>query len=242
MSDCATRYLGTRTALLMACVLSVFIPSSSFGGMITVSNHSFELPAVAEDGVGVAESWDVLVPTGSIGVWNVPTPTPGAAPAFFDPLPDGEQVAFNNGGILSQTLSETLAADTQYQLFVAVGLRGDIRTSNFPDFPPNWAVELWAGSELLGRKTQDDVPFAAPFGRFEDVIVTFPVANAAAFAIGQQLRIALVSDSIQANFDNVRLRSDPAVAVPEPASFSLFLVGIAGAALASRAQRRRQRA
>ncbi|MFT4639109.1 MAG: hypothetical protein ACI8T1_002433 [Verrucomicrobiales bacterium] len=52
----------------------------------------------------------------------------------------GQNVAYNEGGTISQILSETLAANTKYSLQVEVGRAFS---------PVDYSIQLYAGGSLL---------------------------------------------------------------------------------------------
>ncbi len=114
---------------------------------ITVLNSGFESPAAPyhpDNGlyysVNDISSWQISQ-GGSAGVFN-----PGASQAsrgvISQPVPDGAQIAYNNGGTISQQLSTNLAPNTTYTLSLYVGRRNDISF-------PGYNVELLAGGTVL---------------------------------------------------------------------------------------------
>ncbi len=126
--------------------------------------------------------------TRSAGTFN-----PGPSNLAED-VPDGQNVAFNNGVTIAQVLSERLTAGTHYVLQVDVGQRLGL------SLPP-FSVELWAGGFLAGASTP-----APAAGAFSTVTVSYDAPADSPF-VGQFLEIRLISSGVQALFDNVRLTS-----------------------------------
>ncbi|MHC5006975.1 MAG: PEP-CTERM sorting domain-containing protein [Planctomycetota bacterium] len=190
------------------------VAGNANAGSIFVENASFEA-AVLTDGTFVAtapEGWTLL--EGKFGSFD-PLAT------SFPIVPDGENTAFSNGGTIAQILSAVLEVNTVYSLEVEIG--------NRPETPfPGFAVQLWAGDNLLA---EDVSSFEPPGQGFTTSLVNY-VALPEDTMAGQTLQIRLVSLGIQVNFDDVRLNGSP---LPAPGALALF--GLAG--LGCRRRRRR---
>jgi len=161
---------------------------------ITVANPSFELPARGDGGFGPPTNWTV---TGDGGNWNPPGT---GSPSFTAPLPDGDHVAFINGGNLtSHPLSETLQPNTLYILDVAWGER-----TNSPN--TDHSMGLQAGGTRLGWVNNTNIgngPSPAS-GRFADARGYFTANHNA--TLGSALDVILEKGGTgQTIYDNVRL-------------------------------------
>ena len=106
-------------------------------------------------------------------------------------------VAWLNGPILSQVLSETLSEGYKYTLQVYVGKRADLRFSSY-------AVQLLAGGNLLAQENS----LSPKNGQFLLSTVTY-TALAGDSYLGLPLEIRLLSGGIQVNFDMVSLDASP---------------------------------
>ena len=131
-------------------------------------------------------------------------------------IPDGVNVAYSNGGTISQVLSATLTPGT-YTLLVDIGSRLDeplVANGGV------YIVELLAGGTILAEDNNTLKP--AP-GTFLTSTVTY-TASANDPLLGQSLEIRLVNPigAAQNNYDDVRLSLS---SVPEPTS--VLLLGIA---------------
>ncbi len=141
---------------------------------------------------------------------------------FNLPLPDGNIVAFTNGGSISQTLTGiSLLPNSIYTLSVDVGHRLDGLVTTY-------SISLDDGSSVFcttGASSNGSI--AA--GTFADVILTCTTGASVPSGI---LGIVLTGNGTQVDFDNVRLNvvpnSDPPASdpVPEPSSLVLMLTGI----------------
>ena len=159
---------------------------------VAVTNPSFEAQVLAD---GFASSsipgWTIV---DSGGTFN---PSAGE---FTGGVPDGQNVAFSNGGTIAQVLTEPLTAGTRYVLQVDVGHRQNVSLAPF-------SVELWAGGFLAGASTP-----APAAGSFATVTVTYD-APANSPLLGQFLEIRLISNGTQVCFDNVRLSAAASAAI-----------------------------
>ncbi|WP_170330703.1 LamG-like jellyroll fold domain-containing protein [Ruegeria arenilitoris] len=164
---------------------------------VAIENASFEAIVLADfASVTAIDGWSLSGP--SMGTWNP------RADFFPDEAPDGENVAFiDDGGAISQTLTETFEAGRSYQLSVKVGNEVNAGSNN------GWEIRLYAGTQLLG--SVDDTSISPADGTFEDAILTLNGTDLAAFSAyyGEALTIeifdAVVDPENNAQFDDVRL-------------------------------------
>jgi hypothetical protein len=181
---------------------------------IAVANHSFESQVLA-DGINVVgiAGW-----SSGGGVFN---PLVGPTGSFSNPVPDGNNTAWLNGGSVSQVLNAFLLANSTYTLQVEVG---DRRDSTFPGY----SVSLTAGGHVLATESA-----LTPNDGFLTSVISFTTQATNPY-LGQLLGITLHSNGIQTNFDNVRLDVST---VPEPASTAMMLAGLAWLGMAARRRR-----
>ncbi len=195
---------------------------------ITVSNHSFEFPAMAAGTFSVnpvPPGWqlygNINFNNRSVGVLHPATTT-----LYAEPPPEGRNVGVtflmdnpanqtNYAGLeagLRQVLPATLRPRRQYTLRVDVGnIANDANAPfAFAGFP-NYRVDLFAGTNVLASDNNSLLPGE---GRFLTSIVSTNI-GAVHPLLGQQLGIRLVNlnsaPGIEVNWDNVRLESSPPV-------------------------------
>lgn len=175
---------GNVVSFVQFASSSISFASSS---EITIANHGFEIQQLASGGftTGDLEGWSI---SGIAGAFNPRLSTyPGGEAA------EGENVAYSNGGTISQILSDKLKASTRYSLQVEVGNRLDLGF-------PGYSVQLLAGGMLLGTESST-IPEP---GTFETITVQYTSAVDDPLA-GEKLEIRLYSAGTQTHFDNVRL-------------------------------------
>lgn len=173
---------------------------------------------------------------GAGGTYFIGTLQPSPPTNFTLGAPEGTRVgiAFNFAGSggqgeygFSQTLSETLQANTTYQLDVGIGniASGTALSGTFFNLDgfPGYRVDLLAGGVVLA---QDNNTFAGVVGEgdFLDSSITFN-SGASHAQLGQSLQIRLVNLNVvdagspgadlEVDFDNIRLDAFT-TAVPEP--------------------------
>lgn len=181
--------------------------------VISIENHGFEARVVGPAGGFILSdipSWDF---TGQVGTFKP------AAFQYPGGIPEGVNVAAlgNNSGAGSiyQMLTATLQASGEYDLSVDIGRRSDFPFSAT-------TIELLAGSDVLASSSITD-PGA---GGFERVSLSY-IAPVSGGLLGQSLGIRFVVGQFgQANFDNVTLTVNNAVAVPEPRFAAFYMFGI----------------
>ncbi|AVQ73861.1 PEP-CTERM exosortase interaction domain protein [Microcystis sp. MC19] len=212
---------GDKLGLLKLAIASsclVIVPQVQVrAASIPILNHSFESPTAPMQAgnlyysMNVINNW-TLVPNPSNALQGVFSPMMASSTmsAFTDPIPDGSQTAYSNGGTISQVLNATLQANTRYTLGAYVGNR------NFQNFP-TYSIQLWAGTNLLASNGS----VIPADGRFS--LVTVNHTSGSMVTPGQALEIRLVSSGVQANFDLITLNATP-IPIPEPSAI-LGLLG-----------------
>lgn len=211
--------------------LSSSVPSPDLTGAtatpISIANPSFESPATPADSFNVSGpplGWSTYGAINnnnrSVGVLN-----PNTTQLYLDAVPDGSNVGVvflmddpnnqsvfsNSAAGLQQTLTETLAASSEYRLTVAVGNLNQVAAVNHPfafaGFP-GYRVELLAGGEVLAS----DESLTPGEGRFATSSVVFSTGMSHP-QLGAPLGIRLINRNsavgIEVNFDDVRLTRRP---------------------------------
>ena len=200
---------------------SIFIANNSFENRV-ISNTT---GVIGSSGTVVLGGWtfDSGVNNGgfanpTIGQTNLPGSWYGPSPT----LPNGNQIAWSNGGTISQTLSATLQANTRYTLGAYVGRR--VSNAAFAGYN----IELLAGNTVLASNNSV-TPAAGSFG-----YVTVDYTSGISVTPGQALQIRLTSNGVQTNFDNITL---DAASIPEPSA----ILGLLGFGLLGIASKLRQK-
>jgi hypothetical protein len=227
--------------------------------LLTIANPGFEADFALDGNFVVLahpDGWAAYDPQGildggpdALGVIN-PTGT-----TFFAAVPEGRNAALvylagqpgEGEAGLTQTLTDTLQADTRYTLSVGVGNIASgtglppSASSGFYDLRgfPGYRIELRAGDVLLAAD-EDSLEIAD--GTFATATAQRTIGQAHP-ALGQPLTIRLVNlnlpgtpeaPGIEVDFDQVTLDAAP---IPEPASYALLALGLLLVGLRSRVRR-----
>ncbi len=211
--------MKTVLCAVAALVLVIATPRLASASSISITNASFEFPGTGFYTPGVITGWTLSNPSNQ-GVFQ-----PGAFPGTYYTgagSTNGVQTAYNNGGTISQTLTDVLLSNTLYTLMVDIGDRKDTTLAGY------W-VALYAGTNLLAMENS-----LSPNDGFLTSQLNY-LALAGNPFLGQSLRIELGCRGVQCNFDNVSLGATP---VPEPAGLLLLGTGLLGVATIIRRRRR----
>jgi hypothetical protein len=223
-----------KIALASSCLM--IVPQGQVrAASIFIANHSFEDPIAPEQlspnprgfySINNITGWfNAHAPGKYQGVLDPTKSQNLTGNDFFynlQPVPDGNQVAYSNGGTIAQTLSAVLQPNTRYTLSAYIGRRNELT------FPAN-SIRLIAGGNLV---SSNSVTPAA--GTFERVTVSYTSGGIDDPLIGKPLEIYLSSFGAQANFDNVTLDASP---IPEPSA----ILGLLGFGLLGIASKLRQK-
>jgi hypothetical protein len=236
MSFAGSNKLGLFKIAIASSFLVIVPQGQVKAALLTVANNSFETPVVTapsgsigSSGTAVLGGWtfDSGVNSGgfanpTIGQTNLPGGWYGS-PANL-PTGAGNQIAWSNGGTISQTLSATLQANTVYTLDVYVGRRQNVAFAGYN-------IELYAGGNLLASNNS----VTPAEGTFAPVTVSY--TSGISVTPGQALEIRLTSLTglnAQTNFDLITL---DAASIPEPSA----ILGLLGFGLLGIASKLRQK-
>ena len=218
--------MKTRTRLRFVLVSTIFCalgfaaPAAAVYVPITVQNFSFEAPPLL-DGAYTMEATAWGTETINCGIWSCGTFNANSAHYSTTPSTHGSQIAFSNGGVLSQTLTTTLTANTTYRLQVDIGDRLDSQFAGYSLQLRATPNADGAGSMLLAEQLTAVTPNDGW------LTATLDYASGSGPLIGQFLQIRMSSNNpilpTQTDFDNVRLNF-----VPEPGSLALIGLGLMG--------------
>ncbi|HWC01049.1 MAG TPA: PEP-CTERM sorting domain-containing protein [Bryobacteraceae bacterium] len=223
----------------VACaVFLLTLPASAT--QIVINNPGFETPVSFTNSCctptqmwesGSVPGWEVTNPDGAADAAGVWQPVPyfynanGVLNQLFLYPQTGTQVAYSNGGIISQTLATNATPNTVYVLSVGVGLRGELAFLN-----PAYTINLFAGDTLIGSWTDDAFGTGhtnpstgtalSPLIAGGWQTISFATQNTT--IAGVPLKIQLYAAGVQIDFDNVFLNSFPVMGVPEPGTYALM--------------------
>ncbi len=246
----------TFVSLAVMMILSLDCPinhSYCRGDLITVLNAGFENASVGirfnEFTFGAPAGWNRYDPGNLIGNgvgpnFYIGTVLPTPPDFFLNGAPEGDRIGiafnfFGSGGLgeygIRQTLSDTLQANSRYNLSVEIGnIASGVSQSgasfNLDGFP-GYRIDLMAGNVVLATDN-NSLAGAIPEGVFATSSLEFSTGGAHS-QLGQLLSIRLVNlnridgafpnAELEVDFDNVRLF---VTAIPEPST--LGLLGLAG--------------
>jgi hypothetical protein len=203
-----------KRALLFTVFVAVCGSMGLQGGPIPVTNAGFESDVLAPGGFTsntFATGW-TCTPVGGPTDCGVFRPQAAQYPGG---APEGVNVAYSNGGTITQNLAATLALNTTYTLSVDVGKRLDMGFTSY-------LIELLAGSTVIASDNTTLNPAAGTF------LLSTRTYNSGAANIlaGQTLSILLRGNAGgQPDFDAVALNAVVS-AVPEPGPATLCLIGL----------------
>ena len=215
--------------LLLGVLVVIFLSASQgLATPINVLNPSFEAPfcsGTVDWVTCMPNNWTVYDPAGVYsGTFRPLSNGPGSP---WDSIPDGVQVAFSNGGTLTQDLTAVIIPDMTYTLSVWVSQRW---SAGF--FLPE--IQLLGGVTPVITMNNANPGGATPTkladGNYtwEDWSMSWTAPTSGPL-IGQTLSIVLGShapvgfDATQTDFDNVSLTTNP-----EPGMFVLVAGGLIG--------------
>ena len=207
--------LNTRRIWILVPLLAVLFAATGLADVIPVVNGSFEtLPGTGlPNGCGTGCAYS----TGAIPDWTFTSGSggqfqPGAA-GYFTTLSDGPTSAYSNGGVISQTVAETVQVGVTYTLLVDLGFRTDK------------SVAFDGSADLLVNGNHYAAVGSTPTrGNWSTFTATYTGLSADA---GDSITIELNSSGTQGNYDNVRL-FDSNNSLPEPSYAGMLVMGLAG--------------
>jgi hypothetical protein len=211
------------TSVRCALTLCLFLSNGvAWGDSVHVQNASFENTSTSPLTLPCAGPETCLYNSGPIPGWVITGATGLFEPssAYFNlPLPDGNILAYTNGGSISQTLTNiSLAPNSIYTLSVDVGRRKDVGP-----LAASYSISLEAGSSF-SCTTGGPIENAGS-GAFFDQILTCTTGATVPLDL---LQIVLTGSGRQVDFDNVQLN---VVSAPEPSALVLMLTGLGAVGL-----------
>lgn len=200
--------MKTRVFSALLVIGFMAMPALSNATSVAIVNPSFEGNALqpADYIVNMISGW--IISSGEAGTWYP------ASITYYPSVPNGVNIAYSNGGTISQTLTTALANDTTYTLNVEVGHRSD-------GYFNNYTIQLLAGPNVIASVINPIDPGPGNFG-LATLSYTSAVNDANA---GQLLGIRFLTAGAQVNYDAVSLTTS---AVPVPAAVWFFGSGLIG--------------
>ncbi len=200
----------------LAVILALLIPDSR-AAELTISNHSFENPVLADGAFSFTiPSWMAQGPVGTVAIYNPNN-------SFFSNTTDGtpssplnglNAVGVNVGSKLSFQTTNAVSPQVVYSLTFLAGHR-------FASPFGNSSVSLWAGTNLLAER----FPSTPPEGTFASFSLSY-TSPPSGPGVGLPLRIELKATGTDSQpwFDNFHLFVDPSVCTPHRATATAQLV------------------
>ncbi len=193
----------------LSIIAAVLCPLESMAAQVFVENAGFESNLLADGGnVAAVTGWNI---TGSAGTFN---PASGSMPGGN--TPEGNNMAYINGGSLEQAVGAALSANTIYTLTMDVIKRSE---GGFQSAP--YLIELLAGSDVIA---QDNNSLSVSSGGFNTSMLVYEALPGDSL-LGSILSIRISGDP-QTSFDQVVLdaaSSSNIIATPIPAALPLFV-------------------
>jgi hypothetical protein len=213
------RFLGGLAPLVALSLLGA-IGTAWADVSITVVNPSFEiLPASGLD-LTCCNTYGPYN-DGSIPGWTLSNSGQGEwMPNTVLTAPDGVNVAYSNGGTISQTVAPTIVAGDVYTMTVEIGARLDT--------PFDGTASLFAGATPYAAVGLAPVP-----GTWSTYTASFV---GTALNQGESITIQLNSSGVQGDYDNVNLSY-----TPEPGFYGALLIGLGGLVFTARLRGRERR-
>ena len=144
---------------------------------------------------------------------------------------DGFLLAYTDSGIsndgddagLSQTLIETLTADTTYTLMV------DVANDGYYNEEVSYRVQLLAGGSILAEDNNEQHELPIPKNtvgadEWETSVVVYEydeVADANKLGEPLEIRLLAIDGTWEMSFDNVRLTAEPGFPIPSDSTYTL---------------------
>ena len=204
-----------KNKTLLKIFLGILLAGSAYATPVSITNHSFENPVLADGGIdqGVIAGWTKS--GGATGLLNVSSsfytsddgidtnPSGGAVGDM-----DGKQVFFfasNGSRNITQTLGNSIVTGKQYTLIVAVGDRDTGSRQGFAGYD----IRLLAGGNVVASKAEIVSPAN---GTFTDVSLVYVAQAGDSGVLSLYIGTADAGAGNALEVDNVRLtETEPTV-------------------------------